>query len=386
MPHTQIGNDGAVPTLPSGEDPEPRRPAFRRFARAVAARNSARSPGLIVAARAAIDVVLGQDSEHSQEASAETLGSTTDGSDPGAAREPEHPLPRPLRGVRIIAGAAIAVAVCAGTFGRAASGLEVAAASDAPVAAGLTPLSVLQSAARHSAAAVGAARDTLITEPLGLGSVGVRVSADPVRRPSARDSSGAARVRTDWLRRQTEALRRRPSLPPGLPFGAPVAGPVSSPFGFRRHPVLGGQRHHDGTDFAVPLWTPVHATADGRVVSAGHRSGYGLAVEVAHRDPAGLETRTLYAHLSSAVARPGQSVRRGDVVALSGGVGPSAGLSTGPHLHYELRLGAAGGAADPATLADRVQAWRAESARRAALVAHALRDARAMEARTDSVR
>ena len=128
--------------------------------------------------------------------------------------------------------------------------------------------------------------------------------------------------------------------------------------------MLGGRRHHDGTDFAVLVGTPVRVTADGRVVSAGHRSGYGLAVEVAHRDPAGLETRTLYAHLSGAVARAGQTVRRGEVVGLSGGVGPGAGLSTGPHLHYEVRASAGGqartGAINPAALEVRIGAWRAK--------------------------
>lgn len=386
MPHTQIGNDDTVPAPPTGEAPEKRRPSFRRFARAVAARNTARAPGLVVVARAAVDVVLGQDSEHGEKPDGRTSAGVSGVPNPRAERAHGHPLPRPLRLVRIVAGTGIAVAVCAGTFGRAASGLEVEAASAAPGVAGLTPLSVLQSSALRSAAGGGVLHDSRAADSLGLDSIAGVISAGPVRRPSARDNGGAARVQTDRLRREIEALRRRPALPPGLPVGAPVAGPVSSPFGFRRHPVLGGRRHHDGTDFAVPLRTPVHVTADGLVVSAGRRSGYGLAVEVAHRDPAGFETRTLYAHLSSTVVRPGQPVRRGDVVALSGGVGPGAGLSTGPHLHYELRLGAASDAVDPATLADRVRAWRAESARRAALVARAARDAHATGTRTDSVR
>ena len=171
-------------------------------------------------------------------------------------------------------------------------------------------------------------------------------------------------VRRAELARRAAALRQRPAVPSGLPVGAPVAGVVSSAFGPRRHPVSGRLRGHRGTDFAVPLRTPVRATADGRVLAVGMRPGYGLTVEVEHRDPSGLTTSTLYAHLDAAAVAPGVAVRRGGVVGLSGGVGPGAGLSTGPHVHYEVRVRRSGGGAiDPSVLYDRVRAWRAETAR-----------------------
>ena len=160
-----------------------------------------------------------------------------------------------------------------------------------------------------------------------------------------------------------EAVRRRPPFPPGLPVGSPVSsGVVSSPFGVRRHPVSGRRGLHTGTDFAVPSGTPVLATADGRVTWSAQRSGYGLAVEVDHLDPSGLATSTLYAHLSASLVRPGLSVRRGQTLGLSGGGGPDDGVSTGPHLHYELRLRS--GPSDPTVVYDRVRAWRAETVRR----------------------
>ena len=175
------------------------------------------------------------------------------------------------------------------------------------------------------------------------------------------------------LARQAAALRQRPAVPPGLPVGAPVAGVVSSPFGPRRHPVSGRLRGHRGTDFAVPLRTPVRATADGHVLAVGVRSGYGLTVEVGHRDPSGLATSTLYAHLKATTVTPGAPVRRGNVVGLSGGVGFGAGVSTGPHVHYEVRGRGGGEAINPSVLYDRVRAWRAETTRQRLELAAATR-------------
>jgi len=115
---------------------------------------------------------------------------------------------------------------------------------------------------------------------------------------------------------------------PGL---MPVSGRyVTSGFGLRAHPLLGGQRLHAGVDLAAPLGSPVHATTDGVVGWAGARGGYGLLVGVA--GAAGVETR--YAHLSRLNVASGQTVRRGQVLGWSG----STGLSTGPHLHYEIRV------------------------------------------------
>ncbi len=353
-------------TLPDASDKAPlsteteslapsRRTAFQRFARAAAQRNSIRAPGPVVAFGAALDVLIGRAPEPERHA-----GQATSAGRGGVGRDSADLLPSSLRGVRLVAGAAIAVAVCAGTFGRAELSPEAGARSVSARASSVTPLAVLHAAVDRQVVTETAARDssaTRQTEPTGaIVGLTARPARPSLMAPQAR--------RTNRIRHSGAPRLRWPPVPPGLPVGVPVAGRVSSPFGFRRHPVLGGRRHHDGTDFAVPVGTPVRVTADGRIVSAGHRSGYGLAVEVAHRDPAGLETRTLYAHLSGAVARAGQTVRRGEVVGLSGGVGPGAGLSTGPHLHYEVRASAGGrartGAIDPAALEARIGAWRAE--------------------------
>lgn len=117
---------------------------------------------------------------------------------------------------------------------------------------------------------------------------------------------------------------------------------LSSAFGFRLHPVLGIWRLHAGQDLAAPEGTPVVAALSGRVASSGLAGGYGLAVELEHQSP---RRRTLYGHLSELYVKPGQFVRQGEVL---GRVG-STGLSTGPHLHFELRLPRDGGwvAVDP---------------------------------------
>ncbi len=127
----------------------------------------------------------------------------------------------------------------------------------------------------------------------------------------------------------------------------PLIGPaaISSGFGYRLHPVLGSWLMHAGKDFAAPEGTPVVAALSGRVVSSGMAGGYGLTVEVEHDSP---RRRTLYAHLSELFVKAGDRVRQGEVI---GRVG-STGMSTGPHLHFELRLPQDGGwvAVDPGDL------------------------------------
>jgi len=108
----------------------------------------------------------------------------------------------------------------------------------------------------------------------------------------------------------------------------PVQGRMTSGFGTRFHPILGYQRFHDGMDLAAAAGTPIVAAADGKVVSAGWAGGYGRAVEIAHAD--GVETR--YGHMSRIAAYSGELVHRGQVIGYVG----SSGLSTGPHLHFEV--------------------------------------------------
>ena len=116
-------------------------------------------------------------------------------------------------------------------------------------------------------------------------------------------------------------------------FKAPVGAPVSSGFGTRVHPILGEVRMHTGLDYAAGNGVPIKSSGSGIVVWAGPRGGYGNTVIVDHRN--GLAT--LYAHQSRVSARVGQKVSTGQVVGFVG----QTGMSTGPHLHFEVReLGA----------------------------------------------
>ena len=111
----------------------------------------------------------------------------------------------------------------------------------------------------------------------------------------------------------------------------PVPGAVSSGFGMRRHPILGYRRMHAGMDFRARRGTPIVAVTDGRVVSAGRAGGCGIAVKLSHAG--NLATR--YCHMSRKAVRAGDYVKRGQVIGYVG----STGLSTGPHLHYEMYRG-----------------------------------------------
>ena len=122
---------------------------------------------------------------------------------------------------------------------------------------------------------------------------------------------------------------------------APVPGPVSSNFGMRRHPILGYNRMHAGMDFKARYGTAIVAVSDGRVSAAGRAGGCGIAVRLEHGG--GLSTR--YCHMSRMAVGAGQPVRRGQVIGYVG----STGLSTGPHLHYEMYRG--GRAINPASVA-----------------------------------
>lgn len=144
----------------------------------------------------------------------------------------------------------------------------------------------------------------------------------------------AADGSSDWFDAEGRSLRR-------AFLRTPLDGArVSSGFGMRSHPVLGYTRLHRGMDFAAPAGTPVYAAANGTVASARHEGAYGRIVRLRHAG--GVETR--YAHLSRIAPgiAPGRRVRQGDVI---GAVG-STGLSTGPHLHYEVVVG--GQPVDPA--------------------------------------
>jgi murein DD-endopeptidase MepM/ murein hydrolase activator NlpD len=105
---------------------------------------------------------------------------------------------------------------------------------------------------------------------------------------------------------------------------------VTSSYGVRRDPFTGAAAMHSGLDFRGPIGAPIYAAAKGRVSFVGQRSGYGNVVEISHGN--GLVTR--YAHMSAFHSHVGEQVAPGDVI---GAIG-STGRSTGPHLHFEVRI------------------------------------------------
>ena len=113
------------------------------------------------------------------------------------------------------------------------------------------------------------------------------------------------------------------------PAGAPIVkGWMSSPYGERVDPISGKKAWHEGMDFAGAKGSEVIAVANGVVVFAGYRDGYGQMVEISH----GKDLRTRYGHHEEVLVHAGQSVKRGDVIALMG----NSGRSTGPHVHFEV--------------------------------------------------
>jgi murein DD-endopeptidase MepM/ murein hydrolase activator NlpD len=111
-------------------------------------------------------------------------------------------------------------------------------------------------------------------------------------------------------------------------MGRPVNGPITSGFGARMHPVLRYVRMHSGLDFGASYGSPIYAVTDGVVAFAGRKGGYGNFVQINHTG--GIATG--YGHMSRFATSSGQRVRRGQIIGYVG----SSGLSTGPHLHYEL--------------------------------------------------
>lgn len=117
----------------------------------------------------------------------------------------------------------------------------------------------------------------------------------------------------------------------------PVSGTVTSGFSWRQSPWGEGREFHQGIDIAVNLGTPVVAAADGRVVQSEWAGGYGNVVQIDH----GNGIVTIYGHNASLLVQAGQNVKKGQVISLAG----SSGKSTGPHVHYEVRVN--GAAVDP---------------------------------------
>ncbi len=133
------------------------------------------------------------------------------------------------------------------------------------------------------------------------------------------------------------AARPATGTPPASGLMRPVPGGVSSGFGYRIHPIFGTKKLHTGWDMSASSGDPIVAAADGVVVSAGTRGGYGNAVVIDH----GGGLATLYAHQSSIAVSAGASVSQGQVIGYVG----CTGYCTGSHLHFEVRLG--GSPVDP---------------------------------------
>lgn len=139
-------------------------------------------------------------------------------------------------------------------------------------------------------------------------------------------------------------------------LASPVAGNITSGFGYRRHPILGYVRFHAGLDIAAAWGSPIHAVTDGVVSFAGWHGGHGEYVRLDH----GGGIATGYGHMSRIAVAPGTRVGRGQVIGYVG----STGLSTGPHLHYELYRG--GQVVDPGSIRSVVRTSAVDPAQLAA--------------------
>jgi|TARA_B110000261_G_scaffold149598_1_gene176378 murein DD-endopeptidase MepM/ murein hydrolase activator NlpD len=138
-------------------------------------------------------------------------------------------------------------------------------------------------------------------------------------------------AREEVYNRMEAMLLKQSVLRETLPSLYPVAMPYnSSSYGWRMHPILGKRAFHEGIDFSAAHGEPIYATAGGIVVKAGWAGAYGNLVSINHGG--GLQTR--YAHISKILVKKGDIVKKEDLIAYVG----NTGRSTGPHLHYEIRL------------------------------------------------
>jgi murein DD-endopeptidase MepM/ murein hydrolase activator NlpD len=166
----------------------------------------------------------------------------------------------------------------------------------------------------------------------GTGGPAVAASSDPGSLPGRLESLAREAVHEELqLRQLQEYLDDQQSLLAATPSIWPTHGSITSEFGSRLDPYTGARETHLALDIGSPNGQAVLAPADGMVVFTGIEGGYGNVLVIDH----GYGVKTRYGHLSTIEVRPGQRVHRADVVASVG----STGLSTGPHLHYEVRVG-----------------------------------------------
>ncbi len=162
---------------------------------------------------------------------------------------------------------------------------------------------------------------------------GDRQALEAAEAKLAKDSEGVADLIRQKLAEQEAALRaadRNQIITSGSgQFSYPVSASITSSFGTRVHPILGYRRFHAGVDFGASHGSTIRAADAGTVIFAGWYGGYGRSVIISH----GGGLTTLYAHASAAYVKEGASVQKGEPIAAVG----STGLSTGPHLHFEVR-------------------------------------------------
>jgi murein DD-endopeptidase MepM/ murein hydrolase activator NlpD len=128
----------------------------------------------------------------------------------------------------------------------------------------------------------------------------------------------------------SKTLKENEKLFASIPALKPCDGVFSEHgFGMRMHPILRIVRMHEGVDIITSMGTPVHAPGNGFISFVGYKGGFGLCIEIDH----GFGYKTIYGHLSSTSVNIGQQVKRGQLIAATG----NSGLSSGPHLHYEVQ-------------------------------------------------
>ena len=181
--------------------------------------------------------------------------------------------------------------------------------------------------------AEGAARDRFVATAQQIRRLGL----NPARflgRGGPLESAEAPAGADPRFRQLFVAWRQLDQLEDGIiaiPSGRPVnTANFTSGYGTRSDPFRGSRAMHAGIDLAAPMGTPIYATADGIIGRSEYSGAYGNLVEINHGQ--GIQTR--YGHMSRLIARPGQRVRRGEMIGLMG----STGRSTGSHLHYEVRI------------------------------------------------
>ena len=151
----------------------------------------------------------------------------------------------------------------------------------------------------------------------------LRATADQAERELHLQTTSYEDIETTYDRNKVR-FSHLPAIKPMDGFYSPNS------FGMRLHPILNFVRKHDGVDIINEVGTPVYASAEGTIDFTGRKGDYGLTVEINH----GYSLKSLYGHLSKILVHEGQKVKRGDLIAHSG----NTGLSSGPHLHYEVRV------------------------------------------------